>query len=160
MSGLDLKSVKMKMESWCAYQDRSIAEATQKLSGFGLSGSSVSKIISDLKKERFLDDKRFTESFVQGKFRIKGWGKNKIKSHLIQKHRISVDLISEAFAELPNEEYEAEIKRLILKKFEELKKDLPFPKKKEKVIRFLLSRGYAISQIFEQLNKLNFNGDD
>ena len=148
------------MESWCAYQERSIAEATQKLSGFGVSRNEASSIIDYLRTTNFLDNIRFTEAFVHGKFNIKSWGKQKIKSHLIQKHKIPNDLIEQAFNEIEDEEYDNLILKLANRKKEEISVSILYIKRKKKVIRFLQSRGFELSKVFDIVNKLEFKDLD
>ena len=61
----------IKMESWCAYQDRCTFEVEQKLASWNIPTEQQNQIILHLQSNRFLDDKRFVESFVSGKFKIK-----------------------------------------------------------------------------------------
>ena len=42
----------------------------------------IENIVTDLILEKFIDEQRFSESFCRGKFRIKRWGKVKIKNEL------------------------------------------------------------------------------
>ena len=42
----------------------------------------IKNILTDLILEKFIDEQRFSESFCRGKFRIKRWGKLKIKNEL------------------------------------------------------------------------------
>jgi len=57
------------------------------------------EIILYLLKENYLNEERFTRSYIRGKFYIKHWGKTKIKMNLKQK-QISERLISSCFDEI------------------------------------------------------------
>jgi len=95
---------KAKIEALCAYQERCQFEIDQKLISWGFNEEDSSALIVDLIKNRFLDEERFASAFVSGKFRIKRWGRIKIKAHLKQK-RISVYSNDKALKEIDPDEY-------------------------------------------------------
>ena len=74
-----------KMAKYCAYQERCQSEIRHRLKGSGLSNEEIENVICDLIEQNFTNEERFAKAFVRGKFNQKGWGKNKIKQHLIQK---------------------------------------------------------------------------
>ena len=51
---------------------------------WGVEEDIIKNILTDLILEKFIDEQRFSESFCRGKFRIKKWGKLKIKNELIR----------------------------------------------------------------------------
>jgi regulatory protein len=144
---------KVKIENWCGYRDRSVDETRQKLFSYGMNPQQVEKIISELQEMNFLDDKRFAESFVTGKFRIKAWGKSKIYAHLLQK-RIAKELITEALASIDYDEYLATAQKLIDKKWTSLEKEKDTWTRKQKVFKFLASRGFDYDVIQESFANL------
>jgi regulatory protein len=148
---LNISKIQAKLEAYCAYQDRSTKEVQKKMESFSLSNKDREALLSHLRNMKFLDDERFTESFVQGKFRIKKWGKIKIKSHLIQ-HHIPSSLISEAMTAIRDKDYFATIEQLIEKKKALLNSDLNDYQIKEKIIRYLQSKGYELNVIFDCLD--------
>ncbi len=140
-----------KLEAFCAYQERCTQEVRTKLERLGADESLSSDIIKHLKENRFLDDKRFVEAYVQGKLRIKRWGRQKIKAALFQK-RIDAKLIQEGiYAFISDEEYEAVMVSLIERKNRELSNEKNPQIKKQKLMRFLLSRGFEYDE-FSSLN--------
>ena len=143
----------LKMESWCAYQDRCTFEVEQKLASWNISIVEQTKIIHHLKTNRFLDDQRFVESFVSGKFKIKRWGKIKIKHHLIQK-RIDKILIQEGLKTIDMDAYFNVIKHLAEKKFSEKKDKDDFWSIKQRVNTFLASKGYESDLIHEAVSEV------
>lgn len=153
---LTYTEAKIKLEAWCAYQERCSYEVLHKLQSLGVSDEWSVKLLSELKNNRFVDDARFAEAFVQGKFTIKRWGRIKIRQHLKQK-RISNELIAKAFEVLDDEAYMLCIDRLIDKKLRELKPDLGAYQKKAKIHQFLASRGFEFDLIEDVLRERVLN---
>lgn len=145
----NLKIIINKMESFCAYQERSVFEIEEKLKKEDISDIEKKMIISSLVENNYLNEKRFVEAYITGKIRIKKWGKLKIIAHLQQK-RINKNIIEEIFNQIDNHDYEENIQHLILRKKEELEKKETNPLiVKQKLFRYLLSKGYK----FEDFSK-------
>ena len=139
-----------KIKNWCAYQERSQHETRQKLYEYGLFSEQVEQIIAALIEENFLNEERFALALVSGKFKIKQWGKNKIKVEL-KKHRISDYLIGKALESIDLEEYEKTMVKIIEKRIRLNKKDKPqvfF----YSCIKYLISRGFESNLATEVLN--------
>lgn len=139
-----------KMKNWCAYQERSQNEVRLKLHGFSLNSEDCEKIISDLISENFLNEERFANAFVSGKFRIKLWGRNKIKIEL-KKHKISDYCINKAIYRIDDEDYKATLLKVIEKKIRLTKYANP-TKKFYGLLNYCVSRGYESDLVIEQLN--------
>src|ERR1035437_2466204 len=75
-----------KAERYCAYQERCSYEVKQKMKELGADENETEKIISSLQEDDFQNDERFARLFTSGKFRIKRWGKNKIRAELRMRH--------------------------------------------------------------------------
>jgi regulatory protein len=148
----DKKSAKVKIEQYCAYQERSQQEVRDKLYDMGLHKEDVENIITELIGENFLNEERFAIAFARGKFRIKQWGKVKIKQHLKQK-RVSEYCIKKALALIDADEYEKTIKHLIEKKDRE-SKDKDAYIKRQKTIRYVISRGFEPDIVLSLINDL------
>lgn len=135
-----------KLEAFCAYQERCTQEVRTKLERLGADESLSMEVIKYLKDCRFLDEKRFVEAYVQGKLRIKKWGRQKIKAALFQK-RIDAKLIQEGiYAFISDEEYQLVMESLIERKNRELSSEKNPQIKKQKLMRFLLSRGFQYDE--------------
>lgn len=109
-------------------------------------------VLIRLELNGFLDDERFAKSFVRGKFRQKRWGINKIKNELKLKG-IDEKLIQLALQEIENEEYNKTIANLAEKKWLSLKDD-NLLKRRDKVAKYLLSKGYESKIVFELIKNL------
>ena len=140
-----------KLEAFCAYQERCTQEVRMKLDRLGADESLSLEVLKHLKENRFLDDRRFVEAYVQGKLRIKKWGRQKIKAALFQK-RIDAKLIHEGiYSFISDEEYQQVLESLIERKNRELSSEKNPQIKKQKLMRFLLSRGFQYDE-FSSLN--------
>jgi regulatory protein len=141
-------SEKLKLESFCAYQDRCIFDIKKKLKSSLLSEEKKEQLITELIQDKFIDDERFALSFAQGKQRIKKWGISKIKAGLKAK-QISTLLIDKALETIDKSVYLADLTLLIEKKKRLLSNEKESYKKEAKIIRYLLSKGYQLDDIFK-----------
>ena len=98
---------------------------------------------------KYWNEERFAEAYCQGKVRIKRWGKQKIKSGLIQKH-VDSGIIKSALDLIDELDYSNALQSLFEKKSQELKSEKDPWLKKQKILRFLASRGFS----FEEINNL------
>ena len=77
-------------------------------------GDELEEIISILISEGFLNEERFARSYCRGKFRIKKWGRQKIRKNLIFK-RVSEYCIRKGMEEINEEEYLTALNETLLK---------------------------------------------
>jgi len=145
------QSLLLKAERFCAYQERSRTEVEKKLRELKAKQEEISKIIASLEEDEYLNDERFAKVFVNGKFRIKRWGKNKIRAELRMK-KIPDNFISNALDGINDEEYLKTIKHLAEKKRKEIKNP-EFRIQNQKIGMFLLSRGFESNLIWKVLKK-------
>lgn len=144
------QETKQKLVNYCVYQDRCHAEVEQKMREFVLIPEAKEEILLYLMKENYLNEERFTRSYIRGKFNIKHWGKTKIKMHLKQKG-ITEKLIIRCYDEIDEDDYLKTIKKLY-ENYESKLKGLKDYQKKSKTITYLRSRGFEyelISQVIE-----------
>lgn len=137
---------------YCAYQDRCHKEVEEKLQKMNMIPAAQEQIIIRLIQEGFLNEERFTRSFVRGKFNLKRWGKLKIKMHLKQKN-IPEHLIKIGMQEIDYTNYKEALHDLALKKWHVLgqKQDL---KTKQKLIHYLQYKGYESNLVYDEVNEL------
>ncbi len=142
-----VKEATLKLMQFCAYRDRSQKEVEEKLIYMRMIPAAREKIIIQLMQENFLNEERFARSFARGKFRIKKWGRNKIKQEL-KAREISTPLIRIALTEIDEKEYVKTLRDLAEKKSLLLKEKDSF-KKRNKLSNFLLQKGYESSLVYE-----------
>ena len=142
-----------KIKQYCAYQERCHAEVRDKLYSFGLHKNDVEEMISQLISENYLNEERFAIHFAGGKFRMKQWGKIKIKQALKFK-QVSEYCIRKALKEIDTGEYEGTFQKLVEQKLKSLKSEKNIFIKKRKLQDFLLQKGFETSMILEAVNRL------
>lgn len=135
------------LKRFCAYQDRCIHDVEEKLKALGVEPELGRKYIITLQKEGFIDEFRFVESYINGKINIKKWGKLKIKFHLKQKG-VNQDLITKGLNNIDDDIYFQNLKDLFKKKELELSNEKNKLKKKQKIIRFLIQKGFDFEEIY------------
>jgi regulatory protein len=115
----------------------------------------VEEIISELIELNFLNEERFALAYSLGKFRIKGWGKNKIRQGLKLK-RIPDKLIIKSLKSIEDDDYLMMLKKILQKKLNTISEKDPF-KKRYLLTRFAASKGYESDLIADLLinNKLD-----
>ena len=137
-----------KMLHYCDYQDRCKKEIFTKLNTFELTDSDRDFIIEFLQDEGFINDERYCRSFVKGKLNLKKWGVNKIKLSLITKG-IDREIIDEVLAEIDQDSYKEELVSLLKNK--KINESDPY-KRKAKLVRYAVGKGYSLSMVMEVLN--------
>ncbi len=141
-----------KLEQYCAYQERCHQEVRQKLKSMHMIPEAIDAIIVHLLKHNFLNEERFAKAFVNGKFRIKKWGKYRLASEL-KKKGISKYNLNQAFKEISELEYIETFNILAQKKMASLS-DANSRNKKKKFIDYLLYRGWESHMVYEKANDL------
>ena len=136
----------LKLEAYCAYQERCLFEIETKLASLNSSLSDLTSILTHLKECNFFDQERFSTSYAIGKFRNNKWGKQKIKAGLFQK-KISADLISKALSTIDKSEYKLMLQDLYEKKWISLKTEKNEFERKQKTLRYLQSKGFEYDEI-------------
>jgi regulatory protein len=109
-----------KIKKYCAYQERTHKEVREKLKSIQCHYREIDEIIVALIEEDFLNEERFAITYARGKFRMKSWGKQKIKYALKMKG-ISEYCIKKGLAQIPEEEYLCTLKHLFQKNTEKYK---------------------------------------
>jgi len=143
---------KLLLERFCAYQERSPYEVEQKLLKLGLIREVMDQILMHLHQENFLNETRFAEAYVRGKFNQKKWGRNKISQGLFQ-HRVSSYNSKAALTQIKEEDYLITATQLAEKKQTNLSTKNEF-ESKQKIIRYLVQRGFEQNISFEIVNNL------
>lgn len=139
-----------KIFRYCAYQERCKQEIRTKLRELEADRDEVPEILAYLEEEGFLDEDRYARVFAGGKFRVKKWGKTKIRNEL-RKKGIEEAAIQAAFrAEIPHDDYLHTLRLQIEKKVETLSGHTPL-EQQEKLNRFLRQKGYEWELIVEEL---------
>lgn len=143
----------IKAQKYCAYQERSQSHVRSKLNEWKIKESDAENIIAQLINDNFLNEERFAKAFARGKFRIKKWGKNKIKL-LLQQLEVSPYCIKKALSEIDNNEYHIALKQLINKNVTGKITSLSLPQKYA-LIKKMMSKGYEQDLVWNILNNMS-----
>jgi regulatory protein len=142
----------IKAQMSCAYQERCQQEMRDKLYEWGLFSTDVENIIANLITDNFLNEERFAKAFAGGKFRIKKWGRVKIKIEL-KKKKISDYCIKKGLQEIDEKEYQKTLEDLILKRLRENTKGKEMVRN-YKAAQYAMSRGFEGDLVWDTIKQL------
>lgn len=155
MGGLHDGELKMdnelleKMRRYCAYQERAMSEVRLKMYQLKIPSKTIEEVIKILVEEDFIDEERFTEAYVRGKFRIKQWGRLKIRQQLQQKG-IAQQLIDKHLKnDIDEKEYQKTLQEQLLKylKINTINTEAD----RAKLLRHFMAKGYEYDNIINHL---------
>ena len=136
-----------KARHYCGYQERSHTEVKEKLYGYGLRKAEVEELLSTLIEENYLNEERYAAQFAGGKFRMKQWGRVKIKYELKQK-RVSEYCIKKAMKEIDEEDYQKTLQKLAEVKWNSVTGEgVNHFVKMSKTTDYLVQKGYEMELV-------------
>lgn len=136
-----------KLKHFCAYQERCHSEVKDKLYKLGVRSREHDQIIATLIEEDYLNEERFAIAYAGGKWRVKQWGRVKIKFELQQK-KVTEYCIKKALQQIDEEEYRKTVQRQAAAKYAALKSEQHLVRKK-KTSDYLVARGFEPALIRE-----------
>ncbi len=147
-----LKEAIKKAENYCAYQERCHQEVRQKLFSMKVGPERADSILVHLISHNFLNEERFAETYVRGKYNIKKWGRVRLTAEL-RRRDISKFIITKALSQISESSYLKTFHELAEKKAESIRETSPV-KKKRKLADYLLYRGWESHLVFDKTNEL------
>ena len=136
-----------KARHYCGYQERSHTEVKEKLYSYGLRKTDVEELLSQLIEENYLNEERYATMFAGGKFRMKQWGRVKIKYELKQK-RVSEYCIKKAMKEIDEEDYLKTLDKLASVKWNSVKGEgVNHFVKMSKTTDYLVQKGFEMDLV-------------
>ena len=148
----DEKVILEKMRSYCMYQERCILEVKKKLTRLHVVPKSKSKIIDHLIENDYLNEVRFSKSFIQGKLRIKKWGRIKLNYELSIRG-IKKFIIDEEINKISKVDYYQYFNEFSNNKIKTLTGSKE--QKKRSFVNYFTYRGWENNLIYEKLNEIN-----
>lgn len=146
------KEALLKLEHFCAYQERCHAEVVAKLYSLKMTSDEIDVIVVQLIDGNFLNETRFACSFARGKHRIKFWGRIRITNEL-KARQISAVNITLALKEISADEYETTFEQLSERCWNSIHENNTL-KKRKKFCDYLLRRGYESNLVYEKIKEL------
>jgi regulatory protein len=143
----------LRLQEWCAEAERAPMDLKRKLMRMKLDISHFPSILERLETAGFMSSERYILAFIDRQSRIKKWGKKKIQQALLTKGLSSRPDHFER-AGFTEEEGKIRLIAILQKKNSGLREPDP-AKRKAKLIRFALSRGYTLTDILSVLKTIN-----
>lgn len=140
-----------KLAKYCSLQERCHKEIRDKLWKMPIDKAWIEPLISELISLNFINEERFAKAYARGKFRIKRWGRVRIKKELKQK-QISAYCIAKGMEEIDDETYFETLQNLAITKWAKIKDSNSYIKK-GKLTRYLQNKGYEIELILDYIMK-------
>ena len=144
-----------KAAAYCTLTERCSGEVNAKLIAWGIESAARQRIIKRLTEEKFIDDKRYCQAFVNDKMRFNHWGRIKISAKLKEKELPSEHIVN-ALAGIDEEEYADILQKILNNKRRETGKSNDY-QTRQKLLRFATSRGFEYPLI---LKLLKFDPDE
>jgi len=144
------KQVLSQMAVLCSRSERCSPDIRKKIIAVGLTGEEAEEILECLKKEKFIDDKRYAKAYAAEKLNINRWGRIKIK-YCLRAKGLSDEIIETGLKSLDEKKYID----ILLKTMKEKAKKSDGKSKFEKmgqIIRFVQSRGFEPELIHRYMN--------
>lgn len=145
----------LKLAHYCAYQERCHLEVKNKLADYGVYFHDAEQVIAELIVQNYLNEERFAIAFAGGKFRVKKWGRNKIKQELKLK-KVSDYCIQQGLKEIDNEQYIQVLEKEAFQKYK-ASKDKNILVKANKTAQYLISRGFETDLVWDVVKSISKN---
>ena len=142
---LNEKELFQRLSSLCARRECCIRDMEEKMLALGVEEEMQSRIIDRLVQERFVDETRYARAYALDKMRYNHWGRLKI-GQMLRMQGISISDRDIALRELPDEEYDDILRRLMESKLPTIKANSDY-ERRGKLFRYLLGRGFEMSDI-------------
>jgi len=142
----------VKIAAFCAYQERTQQEVREKLGTYGLEEELIEYLIVRLIQENYVNEERFAKTFAGGKFRMKKWGRIKIRAEL-KARGLSAYCVQKGMNEINPDAYWQTLVELAEKK-NATEKESDALIRKQKIVRFLVGKGYEQDLVWEAVNGL------
>ncbi len=136
---IGIDAARKKIQHYCAYQERCHSETKSRLYEMGLRSAEVDQLLAELVQENFLSEERFAYAFAGGKFRMKHWGRVKIKYEL-KKRLVSEYCIRKGLTGIDEDEYMEVLKQEAGKRARSLAGNIS--RKRSTLTRYLLQKGF------------------
>ena len=147
------KEALIKAASFCAYQERTHKEVRKRLAELEVWGDEAEEIITYLIENNYLNEERFARIFAGSKFRQKKWGRIKIRQEL-KMRGVSDYCLRAGMSEIDGDDYMETLQTIIEKKSKEIKETNPLIKK-QKLVKYALSKGFEQDLVFDVVRNLS-----
>ena len=134
-----------KLAALCARAEYCTSDMEDKMRRWGLSGDDIKENISYLVANKYVDNARYCQAFVNDKIAYNHWGRRKIEQALWMK-RVPESVSAPILDAVPEEDYITVLKPLIASKSATVKAERDY-ERQMKLMKFALGRGFSIDEI-------------
>ncbi len=149
----DIERAKTRAINYISGKLKTKYEVRLKLKENGFTEDIIDEVLDILENEEYLNDRVFCEIFIEDKKKLNGYGKNKIKSLLIQKG-ISKNIFEDFLDEFEYDDEFDNALKMGIKKLNLLSNEEDNFKKKQKIINYLAYRGFGFDVINDVLREI------
>lgn len=139
------------MKAWCDRQERHHREVIEKLRSWGYHGDQAQGMLAELISLNYVSEERFARAYCSGKFRIKGWGRIKIRQNL-KAIGVSDYCIRKGMEEIDEEEYLTKLNEWIERKSKDYRGGTVFHRN-GKIADFIQRKGYEADLLWSLLRE-------
>lgn len=148
---MDPQKVADRMRGLCSRREYCRQDIMKKvLAALGGDADEAERILDRLVEEKYLDDLRYASAYARDKSSIAGWGATKIRYMLASKG-IDRETVAAALQEVDEDKASDRLEKLLVGKVRSLKDD---PRRRMKLLRFALGRGYQYDEAAEVIGRL------
>lgn len=134
-----------KLGDLCAKSERCSGEVMEKMYKWGLPEETKARIMEKLIGYGYIDDSRYTETFVHDKIKFNKWGRRKIEQALWQK-RIDSKISTPILDSIEDEEYLEVLRPLLKSKYPTIKAESDY-ERSMKLIKYAMGKGFTYDLI-------------
>ena len=151
MKKLTFDEAKIKARQFCAKRERNPGEMIQKIRSWQRTLEEAKDIVSCLKEEDFINEKRYASAFVNDKIKFDKWGKLRV-SHYLKMVGIDEKYFNQVVDRIDDDEYCSMIRRELEKKSRQIKHD-DKNSFRLAILRFSSNRGYESDIVDPLINE-------
>ena len=140
------------LQRLCARAERSSGDAMRLMATWEVDPAKRLEVLQRLIDDRFIDDRRYAESFVREKTSLSSWGEYKIRAALRRKS-IAEEIIARALQQISPTQSAEQLTTRLTRKLKTVKYKSKYDLK-NKLIRYGLSLGYTMEAVIPQVEEL------
>lgn len=141
-----------KLQAICSRQEKCIFDIKQKLNIWNVENDHWDEIIEALINDKYVDEDRYAQSFVNDKYKFNKWGRIKIQYQLKMKG-VNDACIKSAIQNIVEEEYASILNKVITDKNKSIK-DKDSQVRYKKLLSFAYNRGFSFEESNEVIKRV------
>ena len=147
MKELTKEQILAKLTTACAKREYCLADMAEKMRRWGVDDEMQEQVKAFLLKHKFIAEERYAHAFIEEKVCYNKWGRKKVAYALYRKG-INESVFMPLLNDINDESYKQELQELLTAKLKTVKDPEPY-KRKTKLIKFALARGYSMDEVLE-----------